>query len=65
MANFKTILASLALMIAHPASAQVFFKVEGNGLTSPSYIFGTHHLAPSSVVEKFGEIGRASCRERV
>lgn len=54
MANFKTILASLALMIALPASAQVFFKVEGNGLTSPSYIFGTHHLAPSSVVEKFG-----------
>lgn len=35
-------------------SAQILYKVEGNGLKQASYLFGTHHLAPTSVVEKFG-----------
>ena len=35
-----------------PASAQIFYKIEGNGLEKPSYLFGTHHLAPISVVEE-------------
>lgn len=30
--------------------AQIFYKVEGNGLTEPSYLLGTHHLAPLSAV---------------
>lgn len=33
------------------AGAQILYKVEGNGLKSPSYIFGTHHLAPLSVLD--------------
>ena len=32
-------------------SAQLLWKVRGNGLQKPSYIFGTHHLAPLSVLE--------------
>lgn len=32
-------------------NAQIFYKIEGNGLKSPSYIFGTHHLAPLSVID--------------
>jgi len=51
---FKTIAAALFIAVAVPASAQILYKVEGNGLTSPSYVFGTHHLAPISVIEKFG-----------
>lgn len=51
---FKPILASLLLTVALAAPAQVLFKVEGNGLAAPSYIFGTHHLAPLSVIEEFG-----------
>lgn len=51
---FKTITAALFVAIAVPASAQVLYKVEGNGLESPSYIFGTHHLAPISVIDQFG-----------
>ncbi len=39
----------MGLIAALPTSAQVFFKVEGNGLATPSYIFGTHHLAPLKV----------------
>ncbi len=42
------------IAIAFTASAQVLYKIEGNGLASPSYIFGTHHLAPLSVIDKFG-----------
>ena len=34
------------------ASAQIFYQIEGNGLENPSYLFGTHHLAPLNVVEE-------------
>lgn len=51
---FKTITAAIFVAIAVPASAQVLYKVEGNGLESPSYVFGTHHLAPISVIDQFG-----------
>lgn len=33
------------------ASAQIFYRITGNGLDSPSYILGTHHLAPLSVLD--------------
>lgn len=53
--NFrKTLLASLLLAFAGSASAQVLYKIEGNGLAAPSYLFGTHHLAPLSKIEEFG-----------
>lgn len=55
--KIKTSLASLALIVSIPASAQVLYKVEGNGMKNPSYIFGTHHLAPISVIEEFGATG--------
>lgn len=32
-------------------NAQLLWKISGNGLTQPSYIFGTHHLAPLSITE--------------
>jgi hypothetical protein len=51
---FKTIAAALFIAVAAPASSQVLYKVEGNGLSSPSYVFGTHHLAPISVLDQFG-----------
>lgn len=54
MKLFKSAIASLLLICALPASAQVLYKVEGNGLKEPSYVFGTHHLAPLSIVETFG-----------
>ncbi len=39
-------------------NSQIFYKVEGNGLKSPSYIFGTHHLAPLSIIDSI-----PGCRE--
>lgn len=47
-----TAIASLALLFCVSATAQIFYKVEGNGLKTPSYIFGTHHLAPLSVIDE-------------
>lgn len=45
----------LALFTAFSAvfssSAQIAYKVEGNGLDKPSYLFGTHHLAPLSTID--------------
>ncbi|MDE6342274.1 MAG: TraB/GumN family protein, partial [Muribaculaceae bacterium] len=46
----------MALALAGTASGQVLYKIEGNGLKAPSYIFGTHHVAPLSVAEQFGAI---------
>ena len=50
--------ASLALLTVSSLSAQIFYKIEGKDLTSPSYIFGTHHLAPLSVIDSI-----PGCRE--
>lgn len=39
----------LSLCFFTNAEAQIFYKVSDNGLERPSYIFGTHHLAPLSI----------------
>lgn len=45
----------LGLMIAAigatGANAQILWKVSGNGTKSASYLFGTHHLAPLSMLD--------------
>lgn len=57
MTILKKLAAVILLFASIPASAQILYKVEGNGLEAPSYVFGTHHLAPLSVIEKFGVSG--------
>lgn len=32
-------------------SADLLYKIEGNGLTQPSYVLGTHHMAPVSILD--------------
>lgn len=41
----------LAAAAAAGAQAQLLYKVSGNGLEQPSYLFGTHHMAPLSMVD--------------
>ena len=41
------------------APAQLLYKISGNGLTSPSYIVGTYHLAPVSFVDSIPGIRQA------
>ena len=47
------------------ADAQLFFEISGNGLEKPSYIFGTHHLAPLSVLDDYGIIDRLQDVDKV
>jgi len=49
----KKIVLSLALIITATlsASAQILYKISGNGLQKPSYIIGTYHLAPVSFTD--------------
>ena len=47
----KFILAAAVLFGLQSLNAQILYKVEGNGLERPSYIFGTHHLAPLATVD--------------
>ena len=48
----KRILFTLVLVAAMlGAHAQLLYRISGKGLTSPSYIVGTYHLAPASFVD--------------
>lgn len=41
----------LLCILSVSAKAQLLWKISGNGLESPSYIFGTHHVAPLSICD--------------
>lgn len=47
------LLLAIAVFFAQFALAQLFYKIEGKGLSKPSYIFGTHHAAPLSVLDRY------------
>ena len=49
----KKIFLTLLLIAAcvTTADAQLLWKISGNGLERPSYILGTHHIAPASVLD--------------
>lgn len=40
------------VLVALVSQAQLLWKVSGNGLGRPSYIFGTHHMAPSTMIDQ-------------
>ena len=50
------LVALIALFISLSANAQLFWKVSGNGLTKPSYLFGTHHLIDKEQIKNFDKI---------
>ena len=57
--KLRTIVGGLMLFIAISAFAKntnennsLLWKVSGNGLSSPSYLFGTHHLVPISFLDE-------------
>ncbi len=51
--------AILFICIAISANAQLLWKVSGNGLNAPSYIMGTHHLAPLSIIDSISGLQKA------
>lgn len=61
----KTLLSSVLIAAGLiSANGQIFYKIDGNGLSKPSYIFGTHHLAPLKVIEN-GVMDRFAETEQV
>lgn len=47
----KVLLTLVMISVSLGLSAQRLWKISGNGLEKPSYIFGTHHLAPASMAD--------------
>ena len=48
----KRIILSIALVLGTiGASAQLMYKISGNGLEKPSYVVGTHRLAPAAMAQ--------------
>lgn len=47
----RTLFFLLTLLLCLPASAQLLYRISGNGLTKDSYIIGTYHLADGSIVD--------------
>lgn len=54
-----TIIIAALMLLGLPARAQLLWQVGGNGLERPSYIFGTHHLAPPSMLDTLGGFSTA------
>ncbi len=47
------------MMLALASQAQLLWKVSGNGLARPSYIMGTYHFAPASMIDEIPGIKQA------
>ncbi|MBB3188584.1 TraB/GumN family protein [Microbacter margulisiae] len=48
--------AVIVWMVAGCANAQLLWKISGNGLVKPSYLFGTHHLIDKDRIKGFDQI---------
>ena len=51
--------AVIFICVAFSANAQLLWKVSGNGMEQPSYIIGTHHLAPFSIMDSIAGLKKA------
>lgn len=51
--------AVIFICVALSANAQLLWKVSGNELTAPSYVMGTHHLAPFSIMDSIAGLRQA------
>lgn len=40
-----------ATLFSLGCNAQLFWEISGNGLEKPSYLFGTHHVAPITILD--------------
>lgn len=57
MKSFIT--AVILICISLNANAQLLWKISGNDLEKPSYIIGTHHLAPLSIKDSIAGLQKA------
>lgn len=57
MKRFITLV--LLIAVALGAQSQLLWKISGNGLQQPSYIFGTYHLSPLSIKDSIASLPQA------
>ena len=55
----KIIFSAAMVLLAISAQAQIFWRVSGNGLKKDSYIFGTVHIAPESLIDEVTGLNEA------
>ena len=55
----RMIIAMVLALVTVGAQAQLLYRISGKGLTAPSYIVGTYHLAPVSFVDSIPGIRQA------
>ena len=53
--NNKIILSVISFFVVFSANAQLLFRISGNGLKEPSYILGTIHYLPGSLLDSIPE----------
>lgn len=54
-----TLVLMLAVTAVMQCNAQLLWKVSGNGLSKPSYLFGTFHVAPVSLADSIAGLDEA------
>lgn len=54
----KLLTLALLLTLSLGIHAQLLWKISGNGLSQPSYLFGTHHLAPITFLDSISGMTR-------
>lgn len=47
----KMILMFVVIVFSFDVNSQLLWKISGNGLSRPSYLFGSHHVAPASILD--------------
>lgn len=55
----RTAFFAMMILAAVCANAQLLWKVSGKDVKSPSYIFGTHHMAPVAVLDSVAGVAEA------
>lgn len=55
----KLFLFLIGCCLALTAPTQLLFKISGNGLAAPSYVIGTHHLAPRAFIDSIAGLQEA------
>ncbi len=60
MKTIKRLIFAIALAgTALVSQAQLLWRVSGNGLEKPSYVFGTHHMAPKAILDSVPQVRQA------
>lgn len=55
----KISLLLMLISVSIGTKAQLLWEISGNGLDKPSYVFGTHHISPLSIIDSISGFNQA------